>query len=77
MQEAAEVQDLLPQTQMGARKKQLTLLAISLITSSVQAAWQAQSGYVVSILNLDISGAFNYISYERLLWILKKKGLLD
>ena len=30
----------------------------------------------MSILSLDISEAFNYISHERLLWILKKKGLL-
>ena len=24
-----------------------------------------------------VSGAFNYVLYKRLLWILKKKGLLD
>jgi hypothetical protein len=29
------------------------------------------------MLSLDISGAFNHISYKRLLWILRKKGLLD
>ena len=29
------------------------------------------------MLSLDISRAFNYISHERLLWILKKKGLLE
>ena len=62
---------------MGARKKRSTLLAISLITSSVQAAWQAHPGCVVSILSLDISGAFNYILHKRLLWILRKKGLLE
>ena len=27
------------------------------------------------MLSLDISGAFNYMAYERLLWILKKKGI--
>ena len=31
----------------------------------------------MSILSLDISGAFNYVLHERLLWILKKKGLLE
>ena len=29
------------------------------------------------MLNLDISRAFDYVLYKRLLWILKKKGLLD
>ena len=29
------------------------------------------------MLNLDISGAFDYVLHKRLLWILKKKGLLD
>ena len=76
MQEAVEAQGLLLWTQMGARKRRSTLSAISLITSSVQAAWQAHLKYVVSILSLDISGAFDYMSHERLLWILRKKGLL-
>ena len=35
IQEAIEAQGLLPWTQMGVRKKRLTLLAISLITFSV------------------------------------------
>src|SRR5947207_16022025 len=29
----------------------------------------------VSILSLDISGAYDHVSTERLLWILKRKGL--
>jgi Reverse transcriptase (RNA-dependent DNA polymerase) len=62
---------------MGARKKRSTLSALSLITSSVQAAWQARPGCVVSMLSLDLSGAFDNVSHERPLWILRKKGLPD
>ena len=29
------------------------------------------------MLSLDISGAFDHVSHERLLWILRKKGLLE
>ena len=29
------------------------------------------------MLSLDISGAFDYVAHERLLWILRKKGILE
>ena len=29
------------------------------------------------MLSLNIIGVYNYVNYERLLWILKKKGLLE
>ena len=73
--EEAEKKGMLPWNQMGARKKRLTLSAISLLTSCVQTAWRAKPGCVVFILSLDITGAYDYVNHERLLWILKKKGL--
>jgi reverse transcriptase-like protein len=72
--EAAETHNLLPWTQMGARKKRSTLSALELLTSCVQTAWRARPGCVVSMLSLDISGAFDHVSHERLLWVLKRKG---
>ncbi|KAF2177999.1 hypothetical protein K469DRAFT_524375, partial [Zopfia rhizophila CBS 207.26] len=62
---------------MGARKKRSTLLAISILTSSVQTAWRARPGCVVLMLSLDLAGAFDNVSHERLLYILRKKGLSE
>src|SRR5438045_3904320 len=59
---------------MGARKRHSTLAAIDLLTSCVQTAWKAHQGCVVTMLSLDISGAFPSISHERLLWLLHTKG---
>ena len=51
-----------------------TLTAIDLLTTSIQTAWKACPGCVVSMLSLDISGAFPSVSHERLLWVLRTKG---
>jgi hypothetical protein len=72
--DTAEKFNLLPWNQMGARKKRSTLSALEVLTDSVQTAWRARSGCVVSMLSLDLSGAFDNVSQERLLWILKQKG---
>jgi len=72
--EAAEEHNLLPWNQMGARKMRSTLSALELLTSCVQTAWRARPGCVVSMLSLDLEGAFDNVSHERLLWILQRKG---
>jgi len=72
--ETVEKENLLPWNQMGARKKRSTLSAIDLLIGSVQTAWKARPGCVVSMLSLDISGAFPNTSHERLEWVLKQKG---
>ena len=64
---AAEEHNLLPWTQIGARKGRSTLSALELLTTSVQTAWKARPGCVVSMLSLDISGAFDNVSHRRLL----------
>jgi hypothetical protein len=71
---AAEEFDLLPWNQMGARKQRSTLSALEILADSVQTAWKARKGCVVSMLSLDLSGAFDNVSQERLLWILRHKG---
>ena len=74
MSEASEENKLLPWTQMGARKNRSTLSALELLTSCVQTAWKARPGCVVSMLSLDISGAYDHVSHKRLLWVLENKG---
>lgn len=71
---AAEAHALLPWNQMGARRGRSTISAISLLTSCVQTAWKAKPGCVVSMLSLDIQGAFDNVAHKRLLWILDRKG---
>jgi len=73
--QAAEEHNLLSWNQIGARKKRSTLSAIDLLTACVQTAWRARPGCVVSMLSLDISGAYDHVSHERLLWTLSKKGM--
>jgi hypothetical protein len=70
----AEDHDLLPWNQMGARPGRSTLTAVHLLRSTVEAAWMANPKTVVSALGLDISGAFDNVSHERLVHILAKKG---
>ena len=72
----AEERGLLPWNQMGARKNRSTLSALELLTGSIQTAWAAKKK-VVSVLGLDIAGAFDNVSHERLLWVLERKGFPD
>lgn len=72
--DAAEEHGLLPWNQMGARRDRSTLSAIGLITTCVETAWAARPGSVVSMLSLDLAGAYDNVSHKRLLGILKKKG---
>ncbi len=72
---AAETHALLPWSQMGARTKRSTLTAIELLTDCVETAWKGQPGCVVTVLSLDIAGAYDNVSHERLLHILKRKGI--
>ena len=72
---AVEEHALLPQTQMGARKNHSTITALSLLTETIHTAWKRDSTFIVSMLSLDLSGAFDKVSHDRLLWILQKKRL--
>jgi hypothetical protein len=48
--------------------------AVDLLTSCVETAWKTKRGCVVSMLSLNLAGAFDNISHERLLHILRQKG---
>ena len=77
MADTAEEHALLPQSQMGARKHRSTLSALTLLTSTIKTAWAMQRDFVVLMLSLDISGAYNNVPHERLLYILRIKGFLE
>ena len=75
--DAAEEHNLLPWNQMGARRDRSTLSAIGLLNTCVETAWSARPGSVVSMLSLDLTGAFDNVSHEKLLAVLKRKGFPD
>lgn len=73
IQYAAEVQHLLPATHVGGRKAASCEHGIHLLFEKVFAAWRQRK--VASLLLLDVSGAFDNVSHERLLHNLRKRGI--
>jgi exonuclease III len=72
----AETNSLLPETQMGARPGRSAETAIQMITEQVQAIWgRPGPQQVATLLSLDISGAFDHVSHERLLHNLRKRRI--
>jgi hypothetical protein len=61
---------------MGAKKNRLTLSALTLLAATIKSAWAMQRDFIILILSLDISGAYNNIPYKHLLYILRVKGFL-
>jgi len=57
---------------MGVRRKRFTLSVVGLLSFYIQMAWQTRRRCVVLILSLNLAGVFNNISYNKLLYILKK-----
>jgi len=62
---------------MGARKNRLTLLVLTLLATTIKTTWAMRKDFIVLMLSLDISGAYNNIPYKRLLYILRAKGFLE
>jgi hypothetical protein len=67
---------LLPQSQIGARKNRLILSVFTLLTSTIKTAWVMRKDFIVLMLSLNISGAYNNIPYNCLLYIFRTKGFL-
>lgn len=68
--QAAESNGLLPDEQMGNRAHRSTELAIRLVVAQVQEAWRQKA--TASLLQLDISGAFDTVNHIRLLATLRE-----
>ena len=62
-----EEHNLLPTTQMGARPGRSTVMALEMLTEQIRTVWANYASLVASTLSLDITGAFDNVSYERLI----------
>ena len=69
----AESMGLLPEAQMGTRQGRSTETAVASLLARVRAAWDS-GGAVASVLALDVSGAFDRVLKERLIWALRQRG---
>ena len=73
LQDLAERYNLLPETQMGARKNRSTETALDLLLSQIRATWSAEG--IATVLSMDISGAFDHVVRDRMIHILRGKGV--
>lgn len=68
-----EARTLIQNNQMGARQQRSTLSELELLTGTIKTVWAATKP-VVSVLALDLAGAFDNVSDETLPWVLRCKG---
>jgi hypothetical protein len=69
----SEKHALLPDIQIGVREKRSTDTALNLLTEQVYTIWAGNKPRVVSILSLDVAGAFDNVSHARLAHNLRKR----
>ena len=75
IQATAEAYFLLPDTHMGGRKLRSSEHGIHYVLECVFGAWSKNK--VVSMLLLDVAGAYDKVSHKRLLHDLQRKGIDD
>jgi exonuclease III len=74
--ELTETNNLIPETQMGARRGRSTESALQLLTEQIRTIWNLPGKrQVATMLCMDISGAFDHVSHIRLLDNMKKRRL--
>jgi len=76
LNDMADEYELLPPQQTGARRKRSVETALETLTEAVHTVWNHGKngrGKVVSLLSLDMAGAFDNVSHERLLHNLQTK----
>lgn len=71
---AMETEGLLPKSHLGGRRGISTDHAIHIIIDRIKLAW-GKGKPVVSLLMLDVSGAYDNVSHQRLLHNLRKRRL--
>jgi hypothetical protein len=76
LSQLAEENNLLPQSQMGARKGRSMETALQLLTEQVHEIWNLPGAKrVATLLSMDISGAFPNVSHRRLIHNLRKRKI--
>jgi len=73
LSDIAETHHMLPDAQMGARRKRSVISALNLLVDQVHAVWGCGTKYVASMLSLDAAGAFDRVLHIRLLHTLKMR----
>ena len=73
----AEKYSLLFWIQMKVRRDRLIVSVLNLLILCIQTAWHIKSDSIVSMLSLNLPGAFNNILYNKLLSILHQKNLSE
>jgi hypothetical protein len=72
----AEANQLLPDAQMGARKNRSIEIALQLLTNQIHTIWGLpDEKRVATMLCMNISGAFDHVSWSRLLHNLHKRQI--
>ena len=71
----ADAYGLLPRTHTGGRAAAGCEHAVHLLLEKIHAAWQTGEEDVVSLLMLDVSGAFDNVSHRRLIHCLRKRRI--
>jgi hypothetical protein len=61
-----EEHGLLPTTQMGVRPGRSPITTLEMLTEQIRTVWAKDHTLVASMLSLDISGAFDNVSHDRL-----------
>jgi hypothetical protein len=69
----AETNNLLPETQFGARPRRSCDQALVLLTEKIQEAWRNQK--VLSLVSFDVKGAYNGVPRQVMVSRLKSKGI--
>ncbi|EKG09366.1 Reverse transcriptase, partial [Macrophomina phaseolina MS6] len=69
--------DLLPQSHIGGRRGRSTEHAVRLLVETVHSAWNSAEPLVATLLQLDVSGAYDNVSHPRLLHNLRKRRIGD
>lgn len=64
----AETYQLLPETQVKARRGKSTETALELLTEQVHTVWGQGNNKVAALLSVDIAGAFETVSHQRLIY---------
>ena len=67
---------LLLNTQMGGQSCTSTKSALELLTEQVHTVWGQRSDKVATLMSMDVAGAFNTVSYQRLIHNLQKQKIL-
>lgn len=70
-----EEHGLLPGLHAGGRKTTSSENAIHMVMETISAAWKSSKDFVVSMLMLDVSGAFDNVNHQRLLHNLRKRRI--